>query len=176
MLVVAGEGADPVAVIGGVGRRLCRHSRRSQWMPGRRDRDHRPSPAGLPEVARDLRPDTAVVLGRAGLSRNLSAFIATVDTVGVGRGWFDPDRRVSGSDRSSFVRRAANRIVSGVRSWDRAESIAREVLDSELDAIETPASHGRPVMLRRRYRPAARSSWARRCRCATSIGLRRPVR
>jgi 2-succinyl-5-enolpyruvyl-6-hydroxy-3-cyclohexene-1-carboxylate synthase len=89
-------------------------------------------------VARSLTPDKVVVLGRAGLSPNLTSYIAAVETIGVGDGWFDPDRRMSAMFRSiSFVRGEPD--LAWRATWHRAESIARPLIDSELDGAETPS-------------------------------------
>ena len=90
-----------------------------------------------PALVRRLRPDAVAVLGRAGLSRNLSALIADVETVGVGEGWSDPDRRVTRMVRSvSFI---PDESDSQWRStWEQVEAVARMTLDSELDADALP--------------------------------------
>ena len=85
-----------------------------------------------------LKPEAVVVLGRAGLSRNLAGFIADVETVGVGEGWSDPDRRVARMVRSvSFIRDEPD--LEWRSTWERAESVARVTLDSELDAGDLPS-------------------------------------
>jgi 2-succinyl-5-enolpyruvyl-6-hydroxy-3-cyclohexene-1-carboxylate synthase len=90
-----------------------------------------------PVLAGSLQPDKVVVLGRAGLSRNLAGFIAEVETVGVGEGWSDPDRRVARMLRSvSFVGDEPD--LEWRSTWDRVESVARVTLDSELDAAIRP--------------------------------------
>lgn len=138
VLVVAGEGADPIIVAGALqaGCVVVAETHSGCRVPGTVTTAHHV--LASPELAGVLRPDTAVVLGRAGLSRNLTNFIATVETVGVGDGWIDPDRRVSRVLRSvSFV--AEEPDVEWRSRWDHAESIARGTLDSELDSSEVPS-------------------------------------
>jgi 2-succinyl-5-enolpyruvyl-6-hydroxy-3-cyclohexene-1-carboxylate synthase len=91
-----------------------------------------------PSLARTLKPETVVVLGRAGLSRNLAGFIADVETVSVGDGWSDPDRRVARMAQSvSFIPDETDREWRS--TWAQAESIARATLDSELDEGDRPS-------------------------------------
>ena len=91
-----------------------------------------------PSLARTLKPEAVVVLGSAGLSRNLVRFIAEVETVGVGEGWSDPDRRVARMLHSvSFIADEPDREWRS--AWERVESVARATLDSELDAGALPS-------------------------------------
>ena len=138
VLVVAGEGADASVVTEALqaGCVVVAEAHSGCRMPGTITTAHHI--LASPEAARTLRPDTVVVLGRAGLSRNLTASIATVETIGVGDGWFDPERRLSRILRSiSFVRSQPDSDWSSL--WDQAESTARRILDSELDGFETPS-------------------------------------
>ena len=138
VLVIAGAGADPTtvshALAGGCvvvaeGHSGCR-------IPGTVTTSHHL--LASPVLARHLRPDAVVMLGRAGLSRNLSSFIADVETVGVGGGWFDPDRRFSRMLRSiDFIPDSAD--PGWRRRWEEAEATARAILDSELDAADQPS-------------------------------------
>jgi 2-succinyl-5-enolpyruvyl-6-hydroxy-3-cyclohexene-1-carboxylate synthase len=138
VLVVAGEGADPNVVTSALeaGCVVIAEGHSGCRLPGTvTTAHHLLASAG---VASSLLPDTVVVLGRAGLSRNLTAFISDVETIGVGDGWSDPDRRLSGMLRSiAFVRSEPDPEWRAI--WDQAESAARKVLDAELDGVETPS-------------------------------------
>ncbi len=138
VLVVAGEGADLTAVTAALeaGCVVVAEAHSGCRVPGTVTTAHHL--LASPSLARSLRPDKVVVLGRAGLSRNLMALISTVETIGVGDGWFDPDRQLSGMLRSiSFVGREPD--SEWLSNWEQAESNARRILDTELDAIETPS-------------------------------------
>jgi 2-succinyl-5-enolpyruvyl-6-hydroxy-3-cyclohexene-1-carboxylate synthase len=92
-----------------------------------------------PAFTDGARPDLVVQVGRVGLSRNLSSFLATVpDRLVVSRhGWADPDRSarrwvrsvslISGSTESGWIER-----------WSEAEARARRVLDTALDESSAP--------------------------------------
>ncbi len=138
ILVVAGDGADRAAVTAALeaGCVVVAEAHSGCRLPGTVTTAHHM--LASPGLAQTLRPDIAVVLGRAGLSRNLRNFLTTVETVGVGNGWFDPDRRVSRMLRSvSFA--AAEPDREWRSTWDQAEAIARRALDSELDASDAPS-------------------------------------
>jgi 2-succinyl-5-enolpyruvyl-6-hydroxy-3-cyclohexene-1-carboxylate synthase len=138
VLVVAGEGAEPNVVTAALeaGCVVIAEAHSGCRLPGTvTTAHHLLASAG---IASSLLPDTVVVLGRAGLSRNLTAFISNVETIGVGDGWSDPDRRLSTMFRSiAFVRSEPDPEWRSI--WDRAESTARRILDSELDGVETPS-------------------------------------
>ena len=138
VLVVAGEGADPAAVTGALdaGCVVIAEGHSGCRIPGTVTTAHHLLASPIRD--KSLRPDKVVVLGRAGLSRNLMTFISTVETIGVGDGWSDPDRRLSGLIRSiSFVEKEPDGEWRSI--WDRAETAARRILDAELDAVETPS-------------------------------------
>ncbi|HUP15859.1 MAG TPA: 2-succinyl-5-enolpyruvyl-6-hydroxy-3-cyclohexene-1-carboxylic-acid synthase [Acidimicrobiia bacterium] len=138
VLVVAGEGADPNVITAALeaGCVVVAEAHSGCRVPGTVTTAHHL--LASPGMAASLRPDTVVVLGRAGLSRNLTAFIANVETIGVGDGWFDPDRRLSGMLRSiEFVRSEPDPEWRSM--WHEAEASARRVLDAELDGVETPS-------------------------------------
>jgi 2-succinyl-5-enolpyruvyl-6-hydroxy-3-cyclohexene-1-carboxylate synthase len=138
VLVVAGEGADPNVVTAALeaGCVVVAEAHSGCRLPGTiTTAHHLLASAGR---ASQLAPDTVVMLGRAGLSRNLTAFISNVETIGVGDGWSDPDRRLSGMARSiAFVRSEPD--LEWRSTWDQAESTARRSLDADLDGIETPS-------------------------------------
>jgi 2-succinyl-5-enolpyruvyl-6-hydroxy-3-cyclohexene-1-carboxylate synthase len=138
VLVVAGEGADPAVVTAALeaGCVVVAEAHSGCRLPGTvTTAHHLLASAG---VASRLLPDTVVVLGRAGLSRNLTAFISSVETIGVGDGWSDPDRRLSAMFRSiAFV--TSEPDPEWRSNWDQAESTARRILDAELDGVETPS-------------------------------------
>ncbi|MEX0667832.1 MAG: 2-succinyl-5-enolpyruvyl-6-hydroxy-3-cyclohexene-1-carboxylic-acid synthase, partial [Acidimicrobiia bacterium] len=138
VLVVAGDGADPSAVAGALeaGCVVVSEAHGGCRVLGTITTAHHV--LASPSIAQSLRPDTVVVLGRAGLSRNLSTFIATVEMIGVGDSWFDPDRRVSAMLRSiSFVKNEPD--LAWRSTWDQVESTARLILDTDLDGAETPS-------------------------------------
>jgi 2-succinyl-5-enolpyruvyl-6-hydroxy-3-cyclohexene-1-carboxylate synthase len=138
VLVVAGEGADPNVVTAALdaGCVVVAEGHSGCRLPGTvTTAHHLLASAG---VASSLRPDTVVVLGRAGLSRNLTAFTSNVEMIGAGDGWSDPDRRLSGMFRSiEFVRTEPDPEWRSI--WDKAESTARRILDAELDGVEAPS-------------------------------------
>lgn len=84
-------------------------------------------------------PDVAVVLGRVGLSRRLSALLSRVPTIVVDPwGWPDPTR----SAWEMLVGWPAVGDVSGRssdwrRSWLEVEAVARQAIDEWLDASGT---------------------------------------
>lgn len=138
VLVVAGAGADPNVVTGALeaGCVVIAEAHSGCRLPGTVTTAHHLLSSA--RVAANLAPDTVVVLGRAGLSRNLLAFVSNVETIGVGDGWSDPDRRLSAMLRSiEFV---AGKPDPEWRSiWDQAESAARRILDAELEVVDTPS-------------------------------------
>lgn len=138
VLVVAGEGADPNVVASALeaGCVVVAEAHSGCRIPGTVTTAHHLLASAL--VASSLVPNEVVVLGRAGLSRNLTAFVAGFETIGVGDGWSDPDRRLSAIFRSiAFVRSEPDPEWQSF--WEQAESAARRILDEELDAIETPS-------------------------------------
>ncbi len=138
VLVVAGDGADLNEVVSALeaGCVVVAEAHSGCRVPGTVTTAHHI--LASPAAASSLQPDLVVVLGRAGLSRNLTNYLASVETVGVGNGWFDPDRRVSRMVRAvSFVQ--VDPDLEWRSTWRRAESIARQVLDSELDGAESPS-------------------------------------
>jgi 2-succinyl-5-enolpyruvyl-6-hydroxy-3-cyclohexene-1-carboxylate synthase len=138
VLVVAGEGSDPNVVTAALeaGCVVVAEAHSGCRLPGTiTTAHHLLASAGR---ASQLAPDTVVMLGRAGLSRNVTAFISNAETIGVGDGWSDPDRRLSGMARSiAFVRSEPD--LEWLSKWDQAESTARRTLDADLDGIETPS-------------------------------------
>ncbi|HKY47426.1 MAG TPA: thiamine pyrophosphate-dependent enzyme, partial [Acidimicrobiia bacterium] len=138
VLVVAGEGADPNVVTAALeaGCVVIAEAHSGCRIPGTVTTGHHLLASSA--VASSLVPDRVVMLGRPGLSRNLTAFLAGVEAVGVGDGWSDPDRRLSAMFRSiAFERSEPDPGWQSI--WLEAESVARSTLDSELDAIETPS-------------------------------------
>jgi 2-succinyl-5-enolpyruvyl-6-hydroxy-3-cyclohexene-1-carboxylate synthase len=135
-LVVAGSGARPQAVadVLEVGGTVIAEGHSGCRLPGTITTAHHL--LSSPAFVKAARPDRAVLLGRTGLSRNLSSLLADVDQVVVARtGWPDPDRR-------------AARLVSDVHFrpgsadqgwtdlWNQAEKTARAALDAALDRAE----------------------------------------
>jgi 2-succinyl-5-enolpyruvyl-6-hydroxy-3-cyclohexene-1-carboxylate synthase len=138
VLVVAGQGADPRVVAAALtaGCVVVAEAHSGCRIDGTVTAAHHF--LASPMVADHLTPDSVVVLGRAGLSRNLASFIASVETTGAGEGWSDPDRRVSRMIRSvSFIAEESDREWRS--TWERVESVARATLDSELDATDVPS-------------------------------------
>ncbi|MGH8926845.1 MAG: 2-succinyl-5-enolpyruvyl-6-hydroxy-3-cyclohexene-1-carboxylic-acid synthase, partial [Acidimicrobiia bacterium] len=137
VLVVAGDGADPRKVMEALaaGCVVIAEGHSGCRVPGTITTAHHL--LASTRFVEAIRPDVAVVLGRAGLSRNLGAFLDGVDTIAVGRGWADPDRRVA-------------RLVPGISFtdiepdrdwlalWNTAELLARQILDGELDSAQAP--------------------------------------
>jgi 2-succinyl-5-enolpyruvyl-6-hydroxy-3-cyclohexene-1-carboxylate synthase len=88
------------------------------------------------------RPDVALVIGRAGLSRPLATFLADVPTLVADSGrWTDPGRRAVTFLAGEPVVDPAivePRNGSWRRSWLAAERVARRALDEVLDSFEAP--------------------------------------
>jgi 2-succinyl-5-enolpyruvyl-6-hydroxy-3-cyclohexene-1-carboxylate synthase len=84
------------------------------------------------------RPDRAVVLGRAGLSRNLAALLDRLDLIVVSAtGWPDPSRRAI--EMHSALRFRGGAVDRDwVELWSRAEKVARDSIDRQLDARAEP--------------------------------------
>ncbi|MFO7547800.1 MAG: 2-succinyl-5-enolpyruvyl-6-hydroxy-3-cyclohexene-1-carboxylic-acid synthase [Acidimicrobiia bacterium] len=97
---------------------------------------------GHPGFTRRYRPEAALVLGRAGLSRNLAGLLAGVPTVVADPGtWSDPSRSAEemlAAWPSIRPGPAGSRDGEWRRGWLEAERVARTALDTALDAGDEP--------------------------------------
>ncbi|MGQ0848280.1 MAG: 2-succinyl-5-enolpyruvyl-6-hydroxy-3-cyclohexene-1-carboxylic-acid synthase [Actinomycetota bacterium] len=91
------------------------------------------------EVGKRMAPERAVLLGRVGLSRNLSAFLGQVPSrVSTGEDWTDPDRSATGlAGIGGFE--AIQPDQEWAQGWAGLESAARSVIDRTLDSDERPS-------------------------------------
>lgn len=91
-----------------------------------------------PAFANAARADKVVVLGRTGLSRNLTSFLRNVDQMVVSpSAWPDPERQAL--ELVHAVHFHAGSVDRGwAELWSRAEKQARDSLDAMLDALEEP--------------------------------------
>jgi 2-succinyl-5-enolpyruvyl-6-hydroxy-3-cyclohexene-1-carboxylate synthase len=137
-LVIAGSGAQPAQVAAAieVGAVVIAEGHSGCRLPGTiTTAHHLLSSKAFVESAR---PEKAVLLGRVGLSRNLSSFLASVDQVVASpSGWPDPDRRAAQVVSSvRFVAGAVDR--TWVELWMTAEKTARSLIDTGLDRFDLP--------------------------------------
>jgi 2-succinyl-5-enolpyruvyl-6-hydroxy-3-cyclohexene-1-carboxylate synthase len=138
VLVVAGEGADPgvVAEALAAGCVVVAEGHSGCRIAGTVTVAHHLLASA--RVAKALRPDRVVTIGRAGLSPNVAKLVASVDGVGVGRGWFDPARRLTHLFHMvGFAAGDPDRAWAS--TWENFEAVARRALDQELDASDSPS-------------------------------------
>jgi 2-succinyl-5-enolpyruvyl-6-hydroxy-3-cyclohexene-1-carboxylate synthase len=87
-----------------------------------------------PDLARRLKPDVALVIGRANLSRSVSAWLNGVPTLVVEPRISDPGRPEAVlADGFPVVKQVVERSGDWRRLWLRAEAIGRRELDRVLD-------------------------------------------
>jgi 2-succinyl-5-enolpyruvyl-6-hydroxy-3-cyclohexene-1-carboxylate synthase len=124
---------------------------------------------GHPGFLDRYRPEAVLVLGRAGLSRNLAGLLATVPTIVADPGtWSDPARSAEemlAGWPSPDIELGRRPDGEWRRGWLEAERVARAALDDALDAIDEPTEP-------RTARDAARSAVGGRMVVASSMPVR----
>lgn len=135
-LVVAGTGARPQGVASALERGgiVIAEAHSGTRLPGTVTTAHHL--LGSPAFVEAARPEKVILLGRAGLSRNLAALIADVEQIVVSpTGWPDPGRRAVQLINDVHFRGGSS-DQGWADLWMRAEKTARATVDAALDRTD----------------------------------------